>query len=143
MRTQLKYRRGLESLREKIINNQVTHFFEEASDEIQVITPQTGSTVFILGLVAQNIDPIDDGTLRVSIRLVAPNEDRGEVVIDNLDIQSKEIISLYYPALRIVGNSTRTFNVDLRGGANQISLSVWFYTTNTTNEEFNLEPREP
>ena len=135
MRTQLKYLKGIQFLHDKLEDSKFTTFFEPDDNEIKVVTPTSGSTVYILGIVAQNLDAIRIGTVRVSVRIEAPNEDRGEQLIDTIEIQPKQILVRYYPSLRIFGNNTRTFNVDLRGASSNMSLSCWFYTENTTNEK--------
>ena len=133
MRTQLKYLNGIEFLRQKLIDNKVTLFFDNRiqGDDLR-ITPTTGSTIHILGLVIQNTDDMGDTDVRISVRLVNPDEDRGEQEIERITLQPKEIAVRYYPSLRIVGNDNRTFTVDTNN--EDLSISLWFYTENTTNE---------
>ncbi len=135
MRTQLKYLRGIEYLRDKLIDDKVTFFFDDNTQDANVITPTTGSTVHILGLVIQNLDAATETTSRISIRLESPVEDRGEQEVERITLAPKQIAVRYYPSLRIVGNNTRTFFVD--SDREDLSISCWFYTENTINESDN------
>ena len=131
MRTQLKYLNGIQFLHDKVEDSKFTTFFDEAStDEKVIVTPQTGSTVYILGLVVQN-DDTDPNSLLVAVRLQSPTEDTGQQVIERFTLQPDEIAVRYYPSLRIVGNDARTFHIV---ADNRFNISCWFYTENTTNE---------
>ena len=138
MKTLLRSRRSIEFLREKLINDKITFFFDDSTDSKVIITPTTGSTVYILGIVLQNIDVIggNETTARISIRLITPDEDRGELPVERITLQPRQIEFRYYPSLRIPGNNKRTFFIS--SDRQRLSISCWFYTENTTNEEFNL-----
>ena len=135
MRTQLKYLNGIEFLHDKLIEDRITFFFDDRTDDATITTPTSGSTVYILGIVLQNTDAIggNETTARIAIRLKSPTEDTGEQEIERITLQPRQIAVRYYPSLRIVGNNTRTFHIE--SDREDLSISSWFYTINTTNEE--------